>query len=352
MDVKNIRIAIYGAGAMGTTLGAMLVKGGLSNVDFINRNRAYVENLKNNGAIVNCIAENKQIKIKVNAYTPEEMHGRYDVIFLMTKQRYNEEIATNLLPYLKDDSVLCTTQNGLPEPLIANIIGNERTYGAVVSFGANFTQDGMAVEMTSKTSAMQFQIGGYQNDGAKLSVLKEILSYAAIATDNQANENFIEITDDLIGARWSKLTINAAFSGLSVMTGMPFGEIARKHKTRKLALAVIRECIDVATAQGVTFAKMQGKDMAKILGGKTPIKRFIAYMVLPFVIKKHKKLVSGMLKDVEKGRKCEIDYINGVVCKEGEKTGVETPLCQQIVEIVHGVENGLYEMDYKNVDFF
>ena len=58
------------------------------------------------------------------------------------------------------------------------------------------------------------------------------------------------------------------------------------------------------------------------------------------------------LEDIEKGRKCEIDYVNGVVCKEGAKVGVETPICQQIVEIVHGIENGLYETTYKNVEFF
>ena len=92
--------------------------------------------------------------------------------------------------------------------------------------------------------------------------------------------------------------------------------------------------------------------MEKLLGGRTPFKRFIAYMVLPFAMKKHKKLVSGMLKDVQAGRKCEIDFVDGIVCKEGARVGVETPLCAKIVEIVHGIENGLYETDYKNTDFF
>ena len=137
-----------------------------------------------------------------------------------------------------------------------------------------------------------------------------------------------------------------------MLTGMTFGEVAKKRKTRKVALGVLKECMSVVKAQGITLAKMQGHDMEKLLGGKTPIKRFISYMVLPIAMKKHKKLVSGMLKDVENGRKCEIDFINGIVVKEGEKVGVETPLCAQIVEIVHGIENGLYETDYRNVDFF
>ena len=59
-----------------------------------------------------------------------------------------------------------------------------------------------------------------------------------------------------------------------------------------------------------------------------------------------------MLKDIQNGRRCEIDFINGVIVKEGAKVGVETPLCSQLVEIVHGIEDGLYEIDYKNADFF
>ena len=346
-QATNAKIAIYGAGAMGTVLGALLTKGGLENVHLITRNIGHVNALNKKGATIVCGADKKEWNIPVKALLPNQMQEEYDVIFLMTKQRHNQEILTNLLPYLKKDGVLCTTQNGLPEPEIANIIGNHRTYGGVMTFGAGLMEDGK-VELTSKISAMRMQIGGYQNDGTKLPILQEILSYASKVT----NENFLSVTEDLLGTRWSKLTLNAAFSGLSVMTGLPFGKIAIRHKTRKLALAVMQECVAVANAQGVTLEKKQGYDMQKILGEKTALNTFIAYMVLPFAIKKHKKLYSGMLKDVENGRKCEIDFVNGIVCKYGAKFGVETPVCAQIIEIVHGIENGLYETDYKNVDFF
>ena len=92
--------------------------------------------------------------------------------------------------------------------------------------------------------------------------------------------------------------------------------------------------------------------MEKFLGGKTAFWRFIAYLLLPFAMKKHKKLVSGMLKDVQNSRRCEIDYIDGVVVKKGEEVGVLAPLCKQVVEIAHGIENGLYEISPKNLDFF
>lgn len=347
MTVKQVRIAVYGAGAMGTILGALLTKGGLQ-VDLITRNESHVKGLNENGASILCEGDNTEWNIPVRALLPTEMQGEYDVIFLMTKQRHNQEILRGLLPYLKADGVVCTTQNGLPEPSVAEIVGTSRTYGAATSYGATFIGDGK-VALTSKVEGMSIEVGGYQNDNAKNALLQDILDFAGKAA---GKDNFAKTTDNLLGARWSKLAINAAFSGLSVVTGMTFGEVAKKRKTRKVALGVLRECMDVAKAAGVTLAPMQGHDMEKLLGGRTWLKRSFAYAILPIAMKKHKKLVSGMLKDVENGRKCEIDFVDGIVLKEGLRVGVETPLCAQIVEIVHGIENGLYETDYRNMDFF
>ncbi len=340
------KIAVYGAGAMGTVLGSLLTIGGCE-VHLITRNQAHAQALKTKGATIFCKGDGKEICTPVTALLPEEMTESYDVIFLMTKQRNNEEILTKLLPFLHEKSIVCTTQNGLPEPSVAAVVGRERTYGAATSFGATFIGEGK-VELTSKIQGMHMEVGGYQNDNGGGELLAKILSCAGKAV---GQEDFVTVTDNLEGARWAKLTINAAFSGLSTVTGLTFGEVSKKRKTRKAALGILRECMAVAAADGVKLAKMQGHDMEKMLGGKNGFQRFIAYLVLPFAMKRHKKLLSGMLKDIQKGRKCEIDFVNGVVCKVGERVGVEAPLCRQVVDIVHGIENGLYEIDYKNVDF-
>ena len=347
-NVQQLKIAIFGAGAMGTTLGAFLCKGGLKNVHLIARNPIHVNALKQKGVTVICKADNTQFTTPVTALFPQEMQGKYDVVFLMTKQRDNAKILTDLLPFLHENSVVCTTQNGLPEISVAEIVGTERTYGAATSFGANFLGEGK-VELTSKISAMRMEVGGYENGGEKTALLAEILSYAG---KGAGNEDFVTPTDNLAGARWSKLAINATFSSLSTMTGLSFGQVAKKRKTRKLALAMLRECVAVAKAKGVKLAKTQGKDVEKLFGENTCIKRFIAYLVLPFAMKKHKNLHSGMLFDIQNGKKCEIDFVAGIICREGKKFGIKTPVCDQVVEIVHGIENGLYEIDYKNVEFF
>ncbi len=348
MNVQDIKIAIYGAGAMGTVLGALLTKGGMKNVHLITRNQAHVDGMNKHGAIIECIADYQTLVVPVKAFTPAQMQGEYDVIFLMTKQRQNAETLQFLLPHLAENGVICTTQNGLPEESVLAVFGEERTYGCVASYGAELIGEGK-VKLTSQKCAMSMQVGGYKNDGKYTPLLQEILSYAGEAVENDA---FACATNNLAGARWSKLAINAAFSGLSVMTGLSFGEIAKKRKTKRIALGVLRECMDVASALGVTLESMQGHDMQKMLGGRGFFKTQFSLFILPIAMKRHKKLKSGMLKDMLAGRRCEIDFVNGVVCKTGRQVCVETPFCDQIVEIVHGIENGLYELTPKNVDFF
>jgi 2-dehydropantoate 2-reductase len=345
---NNARVAIYGAGAMGTVLGAFLTAGGLQNVQLITRNQAHVAGL-NKGARIVCAADNDERIIQVQACTPNEMSGKYDVVFLMTKQRDNQKILQFLLPFLHENSVVCTTQNGLPEQVVASVVGANRTFFGVASFGANMLQAG-EVALTSKREAMHLDIAPVQQDNQeKTQRLLDILSYAGKAL---GNNNFATYTKNALGARWSKLAINSAFSGLSVVTGLTFGEIAKRRCTKKIALGILRETFEVANASGVTLEKMQGHDLQKLLGGTGFFKTRLALALLPVAMKKHKKLTSGMLKDVLAGKKCEIDYICGAVVAAGKRVGVETPLCEKVVEIVHGIENGLYEIAIENIDFF
>ena len=341
-----MKVAIYGAGAMGTVLGALLTKSGVT-VDLITRNRAHADQLKKQGATVICTAENKVLQTPVSALTPEEMTEKYDVVFLMTKQRENVEIATFLKDKLTENGIVCTTQNGLPEYKLCEILGEDKVFGGVCTFGANFLGEGKT-ELTSRFSGMRLCVGGVNGtDGVK--ILTDVLQGVANVI---GNPNFLSTTDNLLGIRWNKLCINAAFSTLSVITGLPFGKIARKRGSARVAVGMLRECFAVMNAAGIEQEKMQGHDLQKLFGGRGFLQTQKALFLLPFAIRKHKLLVSGMLKDIEKGRKCEIDYIAGAVVEIGKRYGVQTPILEQAVEIVHGIENGLYEITAKNLAFF
>ena len=148
------KYAIYGAGSLGTVLGAYITKNG-GEIELINRNRAHVEALTEKGAVINGTVE---MTVPVKAITPDQMSGPYDVILLMTKQLYNKQVVTELKSYLSENGVIVTLQNGLPEPLIAEIVGSEHTMGCVVEWGAALTAPGVCT-LTSEPDSLSFHMG-------------------------------------------------------------------------------------------------------------------------------------------------------------------------------------------------
>lgn len=326
---------IYGAGAMGTILGAYLSKAG-TDVLLVSRNKDHVEALSKNGAEV---MGKDNFTAKVKAVTPDKITDKYDCIFLMTKQRGNDRLPTELKKYLTDDGVICTTQNGLPEISVSEQIGKEKTFGCAVAWGATFKENGVSILTSEKKS---FALGTLGNDKNKLEEIKNVLSAAGE----------VKIEENLIGARMAKLAVNAAFSGLSTITGENFGYIYSHSKTNKIALKIINECFAVSKAAKIKIEPIQGHDVEKILTLGNPLKNLIAVNALKVSMKKHKDLKSGMLKDLQEGKKCDIDYINGAVSRLGKKYSVPTPYNDEVVRLAHGVENGLNELTPLNVELF
>ena len=283
-----MRYAIYGAGALGTVLGAYIARAGVE-IDLFNRNRAHVEALRKNGAKIIGTAEFTQ---KVNAFYPEEMQGEYDVILLMTKQQNNPEVVAFLKDHLKADGALCTCQNGLPEPAIAEIVGADRTLGCAIAWGATFHGEGVS-ELTSEPSALTFSLGAYGG-----------------------------------------------------------GEVASRKNSRRVAQRIIKECIDVSRALGVTVEPVQGHDIVKLFDYKGAFKKKISFMLIPVAMKKHKNLVASMLQDIRSGKPCEIAFINGAVSAQGRKANVPTPFNDRTVEIVSAIERGEKTFSFDNIALY
>ncbi len=332
-----MNVAIYGAGGMGTILGAYITKAGYE-IDLINRNKEHIEALKKGGASIIGKIEFTQ---KVKALLPEEMSKKYDIILLMTKQRHNKEIVKKLIPHLSEKGVICTMQNGIPELSISEIIGKDKTIGCTMSWGATFHGKGIS-ELTSEATreTMTFSIGKYGNNDI------ELFNYIVELLNTMGN---VTIEDNFIGARWAKLLVNAAFSGLSLITNTSFGIIAKDKKSRLLALHAIKECIDVANAANIKIEPIQGKDVVKLMDYNNSFKKRISLFLLPIAMRKHKSIKSSMLRDIDRGRKTEIDSINGVVCMYGDKVNVETPINDKIVEIAHLIEDKELKPEWNNL---
>lgn len=333
-----MRSCIYGAGSLGTVLGAYITKNG-GQIDLINRNKAHVDAMKQNGAKV---VGTVDMTVPVNALTPDEMSGKYDLIILLTKQLFNIEVLEGLVPFMAEDCIVCTMQNGLPELSVSEVVGEDRTVGCTVAWGATLLEPGV-VELTSDPESMNFGLG--RMNGKRDAKLDEIIKLLELMCP-------VEVEDNFMGVRWSKLLINAAFSGMSAVTGKTFGEAAQDKKSRVCVQALIKECIDASKAAGIKIAPVQGKDISKLFDYKTALKKKIGFMLVPIAIKKHALLKASMLQDLEKGKRTEIDYINGIVCKYGKKYNVPTPYNDKVVEIVHGIEDGKYMPSMDNVALF
>ena len=333
-----MRIAIYGAGSLGTILGAYISKAGVE-IELINRNKAHIEALQTKGAHITGTVEFTQ---PVVAYTPDQMNGEYDVIFLMTKQQHNAEVVTMLKDFLAADGALVTFQNGLPEVQIAEILGEERVLGCTVAWGATLQEPGVC-ELTSAPDALSFSLGAISPKKNKhFNKIKEVLEHMGT----------VDIEENFIGTRWSKLLINASFSGMSAVLGCTFGEAAGPRESRKVVQALIKECIDVCAKGGIRIEPVQGKDIVKLLDYHNPIKKAVAYMIIPIAIRKHAKLKASMLQDIEKGKLTEVDAINGAVCNYGRKVDFPTPANDKVVEIIHKIEKGELKPSFENLKFF
>ena len=333
-----MKTAIYGAGSLGTILGAFINKAG-EPIELINRNKAHIEALQTNGAqVVGTVQFNQSVK----AYTPAEMSGKYDIIFLMTKQQNNKEVVTTLKEYLAEDGVLVTFQNGLPEMQIADILGEERVLGCTVAWGATMLSPGVC-ELTSAPDALSFSLGSISEKRSRhFAKVKEMLEMMGT----------VDVEDNFIGTRWSKLLINASFSGMSAVLGCTFGEAAAPKESRRVVQALIKECIDVCATGGITIEPVQGKDIVKLLDYKGAAKRAISFFIIPIAIRKHAKLKASMLQDIEKGKLTEVDAINGAVSDYGRKVGCPTPMNDRVVEIIHNIEQGKMKPGFENLKYF
>ena len=335
-----MRAAILGAGSLGTIMGAVISKNG-GDVILIDNNKEHVETMNKNGATVTGYMELNNIPVK--AITPDQMSGIYDIVLILLKQTANKVALPQLLSHLNEDSVVCTLQNGIPEEMVSEIIGADRTIGGTVGWGGGWVSPGVA-QLFTRPDHMRIEIGSI--DGKISEKVQRVEKFLELAGEVEVNEN-------LMGIRWSKLLMNSALSGMSAALGCTFGEIIDDDKAVVCAAYVADELIRVAEKKGVNmeiiipgynFYDMKFDNKS---GRENTVK------ILREIYSVHRPQKASMLQDMEKGIPCEIDYINGVVCENGNKFGIMTPFNNKIVEIVKGFEKKIYPFPtMKNLDKF
>lgn len=336
-----MRIAILGAGSLGTIAGAYIAAGG-QNVELIDVYQAHVDALNQTGAQITGTTD---FQAKVTAITPEDMSGTYDLILLLTKQLYNESVLQDLLPFLNDQSVVLSLQNGIPEEKVASIVGRGRVIAGSVEFGATFIEPGVSRLTTefSRFKQYAFQIGELNGETTeRIQQIKSILDLVGGT----------HISDNLVGTKWSKLLINNAFSGLSAALNVEYGVVLDHDISIVSAVRIADETIKVGHANGVKFATMSGFDIEslEIQSDKDIPERIKTLRVL---MESSRLLKASMLQDLEKQRKTEIDYINGVVPRSASGKQISTPYNDMVVRLVKQAEESQTVPNFDtNIKFF
>ena len=319
-----MRVAVLGAGSLGTVIGAMLTQNGVD-VVLIDGYKAHVEALQTNGATI----EGKmELQIPVMACDLEHITGIFDIVLYLGKAPNNAEYLPAILPHLHKGSVVCTLQNGIPEQKVAKYVGRDRTVGGTVGWGASLRAPGIT-EMTSDPDRQTYELG--ELDGRitpRIQAVKAILDKAGAA----------RVSENLAGERWTKLCVNASLSGMSAALGCTYGEVLDNEKALLCAAFIKDEIIKLAHAQGIKLLELQGIQFEdfELANGKADFERIKPLYHQWYV--PHRAVIASMLFDMRLGRKCEIDAINGEAVEKGDELGIDTPFNDKVVELVKEAE--------------
>lgn len=336
-----MRIALLGAGAMGTIIGALLSDGGYD-VELVDNYKEHVEALQNDGAkIIGGIERT----IPVKAIFPNQLSGKYDFVISLTKHSGIEESLENIKPFTTEDTIILTLQNGMPEEKSRKIFPEKNLMGGGMEFSGTFIGPGVS-KLASSKETLGISFGSFEGPITdKVMEIKKIME----------SVGHVEVTDNLRGVRWTKLTDNSVFSGLQTALGCKLGLILENDFALDCIAYAGRECAKVIMAQGVTPVELFGLlPSEERVCFETPEEREKVKAYWKEVYSPYYEQIASMLQDIRNGKKCEIDNINGETVRIAEIVGVEVPFNKKIVELVTKLQDKEISLDdaWNNLEEF
>jgi 2-dehydropantoate 2-reductase len=341
------RIAIVGAGAVGGYVGAHMVQAG-HDVTFIDGWPAHVEAMRASGLTVTHLKDVAPFNVAVRALHVTDVQGLskekpVDIAFICVKS-YDTLWATAMIkPYLAPDGYAVSLQNCINEPAIASIVGEDRTLGSIASsITVELTGPGQVFRAAGKSGASHtvFRVG--QPDGKISKRVDQVRELVALTDSALA-------TSDLAGERWTKLVLNVMGNGVSACTGQKSRESIADDRIRQFMARLGSEAIRVGQKLGHHLEEMFHLDpeiIARAGEGDAEAKRIYDENRLDSISKpgggEHRP---SMGQDMVKGRRTEIEFMNGLVVEKGRQVGVATPANALLTEIVKKVERGELQPD-------
>ena len=317
-----MKIAVIGAGAIGSVIGGLLSKAG-EDVTLIGR-KPHVDAVNRKGLVLE--GECGRIVIKVKA--AENLDFKPDLALLTVKAQDVESSVRKMQPFLSSTQIV-TMQNGVQsDDQAAGLLGKENIISGVVTFNGQFLEQGKALYSIpfSKTALLIGEPFG--NKGNRLQTLSALLN-KAIGTD---------ISEDIRAAHWTKLIWNLQ-TAVPAVTGLSYQDGYQYPKVRELTINLLKEGLKVIKVAGIRTADVPGFPMEPI--------ETMAKESLPIASTLLKKIAESLgkvpvlgstLQSIKRGTSTEVDYLNGEIVNLGKKISIPTPVNSLTVELVHQVE--------------
>lgn len=336
-EVIMMKIGISGLGSLGLVVGGILTDKNYD-VTFIDSPQG------NNKKIIN------ELGVKILGYSeqtipckcllPEEINEPFDIIFSLTKLMQLKSSLSQLEPCINNSTTIVTCQNGIPEDEALTIIPENQLISCSIAWGATRLDYGIS-KITSPPEKMDMVIGtlnGVTNN--KLNCVKNILEHIGK----------VEISNNIKGIKWTKLIMNSNFMGPCGVLGCKLGDVLLNKDLVKYVPYIALEGAKVCNALGIKPETLQGfTPYVSVLDFSTPQEREI--LVDNIFNKVWGKLINikpSLVQDLEKGKKTEIDYINGKIVQEGKKLGIPTPVNECMVNLIKDIEESKLPLSVEN----
>lgn len=331
------KIAVLGAGAIGSSVGADLTDAGYD-VTIIDQWPQHVEAMKANGLHIGM--PDMELKIPVRACHLCELaslNPEFGLVLLAVKTYDSRWMVEFIKPYLKGDGVLVGLQNSMNEESHASIVGRERVVGCVIELSGEIFTPGVVQRNTSR-SGTWFAVG--ELDGSVTPRVKEIQSILSHAAK-------VDVTANIYGAKWTKLIVNSMAMGPFGILGLKRAEALELPGMFDLSMRLGKETLAVGRALGYQIEPVFGLNADDFAG---PDDRVLATAVQTLFRHTGSRSRTAPIHDHLKGRKNELEFINGLVARKGKEVGVPTPCNDAVAEIARQINKGRLKMDPSNYD--
>lgn len=327
VEAATPRIAIVGTGANGAGIGADLTRAG-HDVTFIEQWPAHVEAMRARGIRVEMPAETQTTPVRVHHLCEvAEMRTPFDLVFVLVKA-YDTRWASELIkPLVAADGLVVGLQNGMQTDDMVDILGAHRTLGAVIEVSSNMFEPGV-VERQSPPDKSWFAIGS--------------LSDATRGRDEQVAEilraaGTVEVSTDIRSSKWMKLVANAAELVPSAILDLPLGEAVRLPGMRNFMMETAHEAVRTALASGRRLMPIFGMTEADISEPDDYAVMLLDRVLTEFTLPSTRTTV---LQDWMKGRRSEVQEINGLVVRTQAELGGNAPFNARVVDVALRIEAG------------